>query len=132
MVSNGMDAPGQNGIECARVESARPTTTNEGSVRNKGNSGTSIRVVEAEEGTPLSLRLIKARNSGVGSGAKAQMKGVESDPLSGDANAMLGMTYSAAGRYTGAVEASERAVELDLDSFLARCSLQWALRFSRR
>ena len=33
-VSNGMDAPGQSGIECARVESARPTTTNEGSVQN--------------------------------------------------------------------------------------------------
>src|SRR5882762_1092244 len=31
-VSNGMDAPGQSGIECARVESARPTTANEESV----------------------------------------------------------------------------------------------------
>ena len=35
-VSNGMDAPGQSGIECARVESARPTTMNEGSVQNEG------------------------------------------------------------------------------------------------
>ena len=34
-VSNGMDAPGQSGIECARVESARPTTMNEGSVQNE-------------------------------------------------------------------------------------------------
>ncbi len=57
---------------------------------------------------------------------------VESDPLSGYANSMLGMTYSAAGKYGEAVEASERAVELDADSFLSRCSLQWALRFSRR
>src|SRR5882672_7231321 len=34
-VSNGMDAPGQSGIECARVESARPTTANEESVQNE-------------------------------------------------------------------------------------------------
>jgi Flp pilus assembly protein TadD len=57
---------------------------------------------------------------------------VAADPLSTYANAMLGMTYSAAGRYTEAVEISKRAVELDADSFLSRCSLQWALRFSRR
>ena len=57
---------------------------------------------------------------------------VEFDPLSGYANAMLGMTHSAAGRYSEAVEICERAVELDPDSYLARCSLQWALRFSQR
>jgi adenylate cyclase len=57
---------------------------------------------------------------------------LKSDPLSGYANAMLGMTYSVAGRYTEAVEICERAVELDAESFLARCSLLWALHFSRR
>jgi adenylate cyclase len=57
---------------------------------------------------------------------------LNSDPLSGYANAMVGMTYSTAGRYTEAVAICERAVELDGDSFLARCSLQWALHFSRR
>jgi TolB-like protein/Flp pilus assembly protein TadD len=57
---------------------------------------------------------------------------VESDPLSGYANAMLGMTCSAAGRYTEAVEICGRAVGLDAESFLARCSLHWALRFSGR
>ncbi len=36
IVRNGMDAPGQSGIRCARVESARPTTTKEGSVPNEG------------------------------------------------------------------------------------------------
>jgi adenylate cyclase len=57
---------------------------------------------------------------------------VESDPLSGYANAILGLTCSAAGRYTEAVEICERAVGLDAESFLARFSLHWALRFSGR
>ena len=57
---------------------------------------------------------------------------LKSDPLSGYANAMVGMTYSVAGRYTEAVEICQRAVELDAESFLARCSLLWALHFSRR
>ena len=57
---------------------------------------------------------------------------VESDPLSGYANAILGLTYSIAGRYTEAVEICERAVELDAESFLARHSLHLALRFSGR
>jgi TolB-like protein/Flp pilus assembly protein TadD len=57
---------------------------------------------------------------------------VESDPLSGYANAILGLTYSIAGRYTEAVEICERAVELDAESFLARHSLHLVLRFSGR
>jgi tetratricopeptide (TPR) repeat protein len=57
---------------------------------------------------------------------------VESDPLSGYANAILGLTYLVDGRYTEAVEICQRAVELDTESFLARCSLHWALRFSGR
>jgi TolB-like protein len=57
---------------------------------------------------------------------------VESDPLSGYANAILGLTYSIGGRYTEAVEICERAVELDAESFLARHSLHLVLRFSGR
>jgi TolB-like protein len=57
---------------------------------------------------------------------------VEFDPLSGYANAILGLTYSIAGRYTEAVEICERAVGLDAESFLARCSLHLVLRFSGR
>ncbi len=57
---------------------------------------------------------------------------VESDPLSGYANAILGPTCLVDGRYTEAVEICERAVELDAESFLARYSLMWALRFSGR
>ncbi|SPE24985.1 hypothetical protein SBA7_1100002 [Candidatus Sulfotelmatobacter sp. SbA7] len=57
---------------------------------------------------------------------------VESDPLSGYANAVLGATYLGAGRCAGAVTASERAVELDSDSFLARYILHGALHGSGR
>ena len=38
-VRNGMDAPGQSGIKCARVESARPTTTKLGLVPRQHSSG---------------------------------------------------------------------------------------------
>ena len=57
---------------------------------------------------------------------------VESDPLSGYANAVLGATYLGAGRCAEAVAASERAVELDSDSFLARYILHGALHRSGR
>lgn len=57
---------------------------------------------------------------------------VESDPLSGYANAVLGCSYILAGRYADAVTASERAVELDPDSFLARWNLHAALHGSGR
>jgi tetratricopeptide (TPR) repeat protein len=57
---------------------------------------------------------------------------VESDPLSGYANAVLGCSYNLAGRYAEAVTASERAVEIDPDSFLARWTLHGALHGSGR
>jgi tetratricopeptide (TPR) repeat protein len=57
---------------------------------------------------------------------------VESDPLSGYANAVLGGTYLFAARYAEAITASERAVELDSDSFLARYFLHAALHRSGR
>lgn len=55
---------------------------------------------------------------------------LESDPLSGYANALLGMTYLNAGKYAEASQALERALELDPDSFLARWSLQNTLHLS--
>ena len=55
---------------------------------------------------------------------------LESDPLSGYANALLGMTYLNAGKYAEASQALDRALELDPDSFLARWSLQNTLHLS--
>jgi serine/threonine-protein kinase len=57
---------------------------------------------------------------------------VESDPLSGYTNAVLGCSYVAAGRYGEGITASERAVEIDPDSFLARWTLHGALHGSGR
>jgi serine/threonine protein kinase/tetratricopeptide (TPR) repeat protein len=57
---------------------------------------------------------------------------VESDPLSGYANAVLGCSYILAGRYAEAVTASQRAAELDTDSFLARWTLHCSLHGSGR
>jgi TolB-like protein/Flp pilus assembly protein TadD len=45
---------------------------------------------------------------------------LESDPLSGYANALVGMTHFNAGKYFEALQALEHALELDPDSFLAR------------
>jgi tetratricopeptide (TPR) repeat protein len=57
---------------------------------------------------------------------------LESDPLSGYANALLGMTYLNAGKFAEALQAFEQALELDPDSFLARWSLQNTLHLSGR
>ena len=57
---------------------------------------------------------------------------LEHDPLSGYANALLGLTYFNSGRYTEASQMCERALELDPDSFLAGYFLQCALHFSGR
>lgn len=55
---------------------------------------------------------------------------LEFDPLSGYANALLGMTYLNDGKYVEASQALERALELDPDCFLARWSLQNTLHLS--
>jgi serine/threonine protein kinase/tetratricopeptide (TPR) repeat protein len=55
---------------------------------------------------------------------------LESDPLSGYANALVGMTYFNAGRYSEALPAFDRALELDPDSFLARYFRCCTLHFS--
>ena len=57
---------------------------------------------------------------------------LESDPLSSYANGMVGYACCAAGRYDEAVEACERAVELDPESLVARLGHHLALRLSRR
>jgi adenylate cyclase len=55
---------------------------------------------------------------------------LESDPLSGYANALVGMTYFNAGRYSEALPAFDRALELDPDSFLAGYFRCCTLHFS--
>ena len=57
---------------------------------------------------------------------------MESDPLSGYAHAMLGMTYSLAGRYAEALQTLQRGVELEPESFLPRWSMHWTLHLSGR
>jgi tetratricopeptide (TPR) repeat protein len=58
---------------------------------------------------------------------------VESDPLSGYANAGVGICYFNAGMYSEALQMFERALELDPDSFLAGyfrfCTLHLTERF---
>jgi len=57
---------------------------------------------------------------------------MESDPLSGYAHAMLGMTYSVAGRYAEALQTLQRGVELEPESFLPRWSMHWTSHLSGR
>ncbi len=57
---------------------------------------------------------------------------VESDPLSCYANSILGLLYGGVRRFSDAVQSSERAVELDSDSFLPRWALQVVLLYSGR
>jgi len=57
---------------------------------------------------------------------------LESDPLSGYTNAVVGYTCCCAGRYAEAVQACERAVELDPESFLGRWCHHISLHLSRR
>jgi serine/threonine-protein kinase len=57
---------------------------------------------------------------------------LESDPLSGYTHAMLGMTYSVAGRYAEALQTLQRGVELEPESFLPRWSMHWTLHLSGR
>jgi serine/threonine protein kinase len=56
----------------------------------------------------------------------------ETDPLSGYANAILGMTLCLCGSAGEAVPISQRGVELDPESFVARWVLHQALYFSQR
>lgn len=49
---------------------------------------------------------------------------LESDPLSGYAYSLMGMTYLNAGKFDDATESLERALELDPDCFLGQWSLQ--------
>ena len=57
---------------------------------------------------------------------------LQSDPLSSYANTMIGFTCSAAGQYPEAIQACERAVRLDPDSFLARWCYHMALQLGGR
>jgi tetratricopeptide (TPR) repeat protein len=57
---------------------------------------------------------------------------LESDPLSSYANGMVGFTCCSAGRYKEAVQACERAVELDSESLVARLAHNFALHLSCR
>lgn len=62
---------------------------------------------------------------------EAQAKlALKSDPLSSYAHAICGMTSGCAGKHAEAVEATQRAVELDSDSYLARVIHQATLHFS--
>jgi TolB-like protein/Tfp pilus assembly protein PilF len=56
---------------------------------------------------------------------------LESDPLSAYANALFGFTSSMAGRYVEGVQISERAVQLDPESFIVRWCHRVTLYFSR-
>jgi TolB-like protein/Tfp pilus assembly protein PilF len=57
---------------------------------------------------------------------------VVSDPLSSYAQAIYGLTCGFAGKHTDAVQACERAVEIDSGSYLARTILQMVLYLSGR
>lgn len=57
---------------------------------------------------------------------------VETDPLSGYANAVLGLTQCVSGAAREALQSSRRGVELDPDSFIARWILHITLHFSER
>jgi len=57
---------------------------------------------------------------------------LESDPLSSYANGMVGFTCCSAAKYEEAVQACERAVELDPESLVARLAHHLALHLSRR
>jgi tetratricopeptide (TPR) repeat protein len=57
---------------------------------------------------------------------------LECDPLSSYANAMVGFTCCSAGKYEEAVQACQRAVELDSESLVARLAHHFALHLSRR
>ena len=57
---------------------------------------------------------------------------LDSDPLSSYAHTVFGYTCSFAGRYAAAVQACERAVELDSESFVARWAHHIALHVSGR
>jgi adenylate cyclase len=63
-------------------------------------------------------------------GVEHAKQALDSDPLSCYAHCVMGLTYAGAKRYDEAVQSSERAVELDGGSFLARWTLQTSLYFS--
>jgi tetratricopeptide (TPR) repeat protein len=65
-------------------------------------------------------------------GAAQAKLALKSDPLSAYANGLFGFTSSLAGRHVEGVQACERAVELDSESYLARWCHQMALYFSGR
>ena len=57
---------------------------------------------------------------------------LECDPLSSYANAMVGLTCCSAGKYEEAVDACQRAVDLDSESLVARLAHHTSLHLSRR
>jgi len=65
-------------------------------------------------------------------GAKQARLAMETDPLSGYTNAILGMTLCLSGSVAEALPISQRGAELDSDSFVARWVFHQALYFSKR
>jgi TolB-like protein len=65
-------------------------------------------------------------------GAKQARLAMETDPLSGYSNAILGMTLCLSGSVAEALPISQRGAELDSDSFVARWVFHQALHFSKR
>jgi serine/threonine protein kinase/tetratricopeptide (TPR) repeat protein len=65
-------------------------------------------------------------------GVEQARQALNSDPLSSYANTIFGFTCCFAGRYAVGVQACERAVELDSESFVARWAHHFALHASGR
>lgn len=65
-------------------------------------------------------------------GVAEARKALDGDPLSSYANTVFGYTCCLAGRHAVAIQACERAVELDSESFIARWSHHVALHVSGR
>jgi tetratricopeptide (TPR) repeat protein len=73
-----------------------------------------------------------SRSGRVGEAVEHAKLALEIDPLSYYTNGILGFTNAIAGRHIEALQNSERAVQLDSESFLARWGLQTVLYFSGR
>jgi tetratricopeptide (TPR) repeat protein len=65
-------------------------------------------------------------------GVAQAKQALDSDPLSSYANTLFGFTCGLAGRHAAGVQACERAVELDPESFVARWAHHVALHASGR
>ena len=65
-------------------------------------------------------------------GVAQARQALDCDPLSSYANTLFGYTCAGAGKYTAGVQACERAVELDSESFIARWAHHCTLHLSGR